>query len=38
LALPLFAGAGYPAPVIDHESAARAFLARYAAFASSGQR
>ncbi len=31
LALPLFDGAAYPAPVVDHEKAARAFLARYAA-------
>ena len=29
LALPLFGERGYPAPVLDHESAARAFLARY---------
>ena len=32
LALPLFARDGYPAPVIDHEAAARAFLARYREF------
>ncbi len=30
LALPLFGGSGYPAPILDHEAAARAFLARYA--------
>jgi deoxyribodipyrimidine photo-lyase len=34
LALPLFDAKGYPAPVVDHEQAARAFLERYAAFAS----
>ncbi len=33
LALPLFGVERYPAPVVDHEQAARAFLARYAAFA-----
>jgi deoxyribodipyrimidine photo-lyase len=33
LALPLFDGAAYPAPVVEHEAAARAFLAKYAAFA-----
>jgi deoxyribodipyrimidine photo-lyase len=33
LALPLFDGAAYPAPVVDHDEAARAFLARYTAFA-----
>lgn len=32
LALPLFGDAAYPAPVLDHEVAARGFLARYAAF------
>ncbi|MBD5635830.1 MAG: FAD-binding domain-containing protein [Candidatus Eremiobacteraeota bacterium] len=32
LPLPFFDGAAYPAPVVDHEVAARAFLARYAAF------
>ena len=32
LALPLFDGTAYPAPVVDHATAARAFLARYAAF------
>lgn len=30
LDLPLYADRGYPAPVLDHERAARAFLARYA--------
>ncbi len=30
LQLPLFGAGGYPAPVLDHERAARAFLARYA--------
>lgn len=30
LELPLFDGHGYPAPVVDHEAVARAFLARYA--------
>ena len=30
LQLPLFGERGYPAPVLDHEQAARAFLARYA--------
>lgn len=30
LTLPLFGERGYPAPVLDHEEAARAFLARYA--------
>ncbi len=30
LALPLFDGTAYPAPVVEHESAARAFLRRYA--------
>jgi deoxyribodipyrimidine photo-lyase len=33
LALPLFDGAAYPLPVVDHDEAARAFLARYTAFA-----
>jgi deoxyribodipyrimidine photo-lyase len=33
LALPLFDGAAYPTPVVEHERAARAFLARYAAHA-----
>ncbi len=32
LALPLFDGAAYAAPVVDHEATARAFLARYAVF------
>jgi len=31
LALPLFSGEAYPAPVVDHAIAARAFLRRYAA-------
>lgn len=35
LALPLFGASGYPAPVLDHEVAARAFLKRYAAHARS---
>ncbi len=30
LDLPLFGERGYPAPVLDHERAARDFLARYA--------
>ena len=30
LDLPLYADRGYPPPVLDHEQAARAFLARYA--------
>jgi deoxyribodipyrimidine photo-lyase len=30
LGLPLFGQHGYPSPVLDHEQAARAFLARYA--------
>ena len=30
LQLPLFGRASYPAPVVDHEAEARAFLARYA--------
>ena len=34
LALPLFEDARYPAPVLDHDSIARAFLARYAKFKS----
>ena len=29
LALPLFGARRYPAPILDHEAAARAFLARY---------
>jgi hypothetical protein len=29
LPLPLFGERGYPAPILDHESAARAFLTRY---------
>ncbi len=29
LSLPLFGAAAYPAPILDHEAAARAFLARY---------
>jgi deoxyribodipyrimidine photo-lyase len=37
LALPLFGGEGYPAPVVDHESAARAFLERYSAFVARAQ-
>ena len=32
LALPLFGRDGYPQPIVDHEAAARAFLARYRAF------
>jgi deoxyribodipyrimidine photo-lyase len=32
LTLDLFAGGGYPAPVVDHERSAREFLARYADF------
>lgn len=32
MALPLFGSERYPAPVVDHERAARAFLDRYAAF------
>jgi deoxyribodipyrimidine photo-lyase len=32
LTLPLFDGAGYPAPVVDHDLVARAFLKRYIAF------
>jgi deoxyribodipyrimidine photo-lyase len=32
LSLPLFGGAPYPAPVIEHRGAARAFLQRYVAF------
>jgi deoxyribodipyrimidine photo-lyase len=31
MALPLFGERGYPAPILDHEAAARAFLARYRA-------
>jgi deoxyribodipyrimidine photo-lyase len=30
--LPLFSNAGYPQPVVEHERAAREFLARYASF------
>lgn len=30
LALPLFGASGYPAPILDHEAAAAAFLERYA--------
>jgi deoxyribodipyrimidine photo-lyase len=37
LALPLFDGDRYPPPVVDHEPAARAFLARYTAFVRSRQ-
>jgi hypothetical protein len=33
MALPLFGSERYPAPVIDHERAARTFLERYSAFA-----
>jgi deoxyribodipyrimidine photo-lyase len=33
LALPLFAAETYPAPVVDHEEAAREFLRRYVDFA-----
>jgi hypothetical protein len=32
LSLPLFDGAAYPAPVVDHTVRARAFLQRYTAF------
>jgi len=32
LALPLFGDRAYPAPVVDHEAAARAYLRRYAAY------
>ena len=32
LALPLFGDSAYPPPVLDHEKAARDFLARYADF------
>ncbi len=35
LALDLYAGAEYPAPAVDHAVAARSFLRRYRAFASS---
>jgi deoxyribodipyrimidine photolyase len=35
LALDLYAGAEYPEPAVDHAVAARAFLRRYRAFASS---
>jgi deoxyribodipyrimidine photolyase len=31
LSLPLFGARKYPAPILDHEAAARAFLARYRA-------
>ncbi len=31
LSLPLFGARAYPAPILDHEAAARAFLARYRA-------
>jgi deoxyribodipyrimidine photo-lyase len=31
LALPLFGERGYPAPILDHEQAARGFLRRYRA-------
>jgi deoxyribodipyrimidine photo-lyase len=31
MALPLFGERGYPAPILDHEAAARAFIARYRA-------
>ena len=34
IALPLFDDSGYPAPVIDHEEAAREFLRRYVDFVS----
>lgn len=34
LVLPLFDGAAYPAPVVDHATSARAFLRRYVDFAS----
>jgi deoxyribodipyrimidine photo-lyase len=36
LSLPLFDGAGYPAPVVDHEAVARAFLSRYVAHVRAG--
>ncbi len=32
LSLPLFDGSTYPKPIVDHDQAARAFLARYAGF------
>jgi deoxyribodipyrimidine photo-lyase len=32
LALPLFDADAYPAPILDHDATARAFLARYGAF------
>jgi deoxyribodipyrimidine photo-lyase len=35
IALPLFDVNAYPQPVVDHEPAARAFLARYTAFVGS---
>ncbi|MBV8688953.1 MAG: deoxyribodipyrimidine photo-lyase, partial [Candidatus Eremiobacteraeota bacterium] len=31
-ALPLFGRDGYPSPILDHDAAARRFLARYNAF------
>jgi len=34
IALPLFDGTAYPAPVVDHEGAAREFLRRYVEFVS----
>jgi deoxyribodipyrimidine photo-lyase len=36
--LPLHADAAYPAPVVDHDRAARAFLERYAAFVAAAER
>ena len=33
ISLPLFEGTAYPAPVVEHETAARDFLRRYAEFA-----
>jgi deoxyribodipyrimidine photo-lyase len=38
LALGLFDGERYPAPVVDHDRIARAFLERYAAYTQSGLR
>jgi len=38
LALPLYAAAPYARPVLDHETTARAFLARYQAFARAATR
>jgi deoxyribodipyrimidine photo-lyase len=35
IALPLFDGTAYPAPVVDHEETAREFLRRYVEFVSS---